>query len=434
MAKQVKPSVQKTQEITHPKEDIIRSIVRGTYDLQKLRIQMGNRITANFKAKLGFESNGMTEAQLDKQSKQILNILRLDYKLITEGIVEEGDDLLVHKLPTEKKFKPGEVIDTYAELVLFDAYVKMAQNEKENFDNLEKILKTIPIYNEFLEHVDGVGRQMAGVIISEIDITKTTYVASLWKRAGLDVVTIGEYTDEAGTAHTLAGWQLDEYIDSLEHELDGPIMWKGKYPVKLKQVGRSKKDFCLVKRQYTNREGEEKERMSITFNPFLKTKLVGVLADQFLKGSKTYLNGQKSTNTERENIALKLGFVMDKKSPMVLAHQVNDFLRANGYDVEVVRGKYGVIYDQYKARLRMMPAHKEKTDLHTHNMSLRYAVKRFLADLYVAWRTLEGLPVMPEYSEAKLGLTHGQATPEKQMFYQRRGWKPQDPLQDNVGV
>jgi hypothetical protein len=33
-------------------------------------------------------------------------------------------------------------------------------------------------------------------------------------------------------------------------------------------------------------------------------------------------------------------------------------------------------------------------------------IKRFLADLYVAWRTLEGLPVAPPYSEAKQGHVH----------------------------
>jgi hypothetical protein len=36
-------------------------------------------------------------------------------------------------------------------------------------------------------------------------------------------------------------------------------------------------------------------------------------------------------------------------------------------------------------------------------------IKRFLVDLYKAWRPLEGLPVAPEYSEAKLGLKHKSA-------------------------
>jgi len=33
-------------------------------------------------------------------------------------------------------------------------------------------------------------------------------------------------------------------------------------------------------------------------------------------------------------------------------------------------------------------------------------IKMFLVDLYNAWRRLEGLPVAPTYSEAKLGKVH----------------------------
>jgi len=39
-------------------------------------------------------------------------------------------------------------------------------------------------------------------------------------------------------------------------------------------------------------------------------------------------------------------------------------------------------------------------------MAIRFMVKRFLVDLYFAWRTLDGLPVEPEYQESKLGHKH----------------------------
>jgi hypothetical protein len=45
---------------------------------------------------------------------------------------------------------------------------------------------------------------------------------------------------------------------------------------------------------------------------------------------------------------------------------------------------------------------------HRHNAAMRYMIKRFLVDLYKAWRPLEGLPVAPEYGEGKLGIIHGQ--------------------------
>lgn len=34
--------------------------------------------------------------------------------------------------------------------------------------------------------------------------------------------------------------------------------------------------------------------------------------------------------------------------------------------------------------------------------------KEFLADLWRAWRELEGLPVVPRYAEEKLGVYHHQ--------------------------
>lgn len=46
-------------------------------------------------------------------------------------------------------------------------------------------------------------------------------------------------------------------------------------------------------------------------------------------------------------------------------------------------------------------------------MALRYMVKRFLVDLYKAWRALEGLPVIQEYSEAVLNMPHKQAVEGK---------------------
>lgn len=45
---------------------------------------------------------------------------------------------------------------------------------------------------------------------------------------------------------------------------------------------------------------------------------------------------------------------------------------------------------------------------HMHNKAIREMVKRFLADFHTEWRTVEGLPVRPPYSEEKLGMPkHG---------------------------
>ena len=281
----------------------LKTIVRGAYDIQKNRIQTGNRLVGNFKAKLGQAPNEK-EDTIDKEGQQVLANLRRSHKLLTEGVAS---------FPRQATFKGDEVISDYTELCLVDNYLELEAQEKSHFRRLGNILKGYPIYNEFLLGVTGVGPAMAGVMLSEIDITKAEYPSSLHKYAGLDVASDGQ--------------------------------------------GRSRKKEHLEDSEYVDAEGEVKVKKGITFNPFLKTKLVGVLGSSFIKQSPD-------------------------------------------------KCVYRKIYDDYKHRLEHMDAHKEKSKGHRHNMAVRYMVKMFLVDLYNAWRRIEGLPVAPTYSEAKLGKVH----------------------------
>lgn len=280
----------------------IKTLVRGAYDVQKLRVMMGNRIVGNFKAKLGQEA-GAPEDELDAEGKAILARLRLSYRKITDGVTA---------FPTRKKFKGDEVISEYTELVLVDRYLALETDEARHFKMLEAILDDYPIYSEFLSGVKGCGPALSGVIISEIDISAAKYASSLWAYAGLDVASDGR--------------------------------------------GRSRKKEHLVERAYTDKDGKPATRVGITFNPFLKTKLVGVLASSFLRCG--------ADNT------------------------------------------YAKIYYDYKHRIENHPTHIEKTKGHRHAMAMRYMIKRFLCDLYVAWRQIEGLEVLPDYHEGKLGHQH----------------------------
>jgi hypothetical protein len=281
----------------------LKTIVRGAYDIQKNRIQTGNRLVGNFKAKLG-QAPSEKEDTIDKEGQQVLLNLRRSHKLLTEGVAS---------FPRQATFKGDEVISDYTELCLVDNYLELEAQEKSHFRRLGNILKGYPIYNEFLLGVTGVGPAMAGVMLSEIDITKAEYPSSLHKYAGLDVASDGQ--------------------------------------------GRSRKKEHLEDSEYVDAEGEVKVKKGITFNPFLKTKLVGVLGSSFIKQSPD-------------------------------------------------KCVYRKIYDDYKHRLEHMDAHKEKSKGHRHNMAVRYMVKMFLVDLYNAWRRIEGLPVAPTYSEAKLGKVH----------------------------
>lgn len=293
--------------------DNIRAVVRGVYAIQQLRIQTGNRIVAQFKAKLG-QKPGEPEEELDEESKTILEDLRAAYKLMMDGVKKA-------KLAT---FKATPLISNFTEFSLLMQYLDLEECEKTHFKNLEQMLSDHPLIRErqphepehvgWLGRVSGVGPAMAGVIISEIDIHRAPYVSSLWQYAGLGV------------------------------EADGR--------------GTSKRSEHLHEITYTNKEGNEDTRKGIRFDPFLKTKLMGVLSGSFLRV---------------------------KNSP------------------------YRVFYDQYKHRIENNPKWMETTKGHRHNASLRFMIKQFLADLYDNWRKLEGLPATVRYQEAKLGHTHRSA-------------------------
>lgn len=278
----------------------IRVSVRSAYDLQTLRIETGNRIGANFRAKLGLDAESSEE-----EKTKALKDLERRYRLITDDIV----------LVTRKRnFEYDGVISNYTELCLVGHYLDLRAKEQRQFRDIERALEGIPIYDTFLKHVKGCGPAMSGVIISEIDISKARHVSSLWRYAGLDVAQDGR--------------------------------------------GRSRRGEHLTEYEYTNSAGERAVRKGITFNPFLKTKLVGVLGPSFLR-----------TGNE----------------------------------------KYRGIYDGYRTRLDNHPAHAEKSKGHKHNMAVRYTIKMFLQDLWLHWRALEGLSVSEPYHIAKLGMrAHGE--------------------------
>lgn len=292
----------------------IRTLVRGAYDLQKLRISTGNRVVANFRAKLGQAPGESEEDALDEKAKKILADLKKRHRRITDALIAAR-----HKGP----FPGDEIISTYTDFALVAQYTELERTETEHFKRLKVIIEPVPIYREFLEPIPGVGPAIAGFIISEFDIHQARYPSSLWKYAGLDVVAE-----------------------------DG--------------LGRSRRKEHLVKKQYTNAKGQPAERDSITYNAWLKTKLMGVLGPSLLRAG-----------SER----------------------------------------YATIYREYRHRLETDPArtvvnkpgfHRDEnwTKMRRHQAAMRKMVKQFLVDLYNAWRPLEGLSVAPTYHEAKLGHRH----------------------------
>jgi len=414
--------------------EILKATTSGAYQLQKLRIQIGNRIVAYLKKKLG-QQDGISEEDLEKEAKKFLEQLRKDYDKITEGAL---------KYPTLKQFTPVGYIDTYSELALVQQYVNMKEAEDEAFKRIAKEIEKYPIWSKWLKDVNGVGIAMAAVIITRIDIHKATYRSSLEKFAGIDV---GD---------------------------DG--------------AGRSKRKEHLVDVDYISKAGNKKTKKSITFQPFLKSKLMGVLAASFLKcknekyssiyydyknrysnhiyhrdnwiavdvqgckdklgfiPTKVYYDGYVESITQRlkchdikninkvlenrlgkfvtisqlENLNLiigpnynsdeldlqvkQVGGVLRKPKEKEVFHEEKDEDGNEYFGIKTVE-EFDDSIDN-KGRKLYKRINVGKSQAHRHAMAIRKMIKYFLHDLYEVWRELENLPVYPGYMEAKLGIKH----------------------------
>ena len=304
----------------------LKTLVRGAYDIQKLRIQMGNRVVGNWKVKLG-QKPSSKEDDMDAKGKEILTGLRQAFGKMTDLIVAKNGGS--KELPSYKKFEGDEVISNYTELCLIRSYIALEKEEKIHFNYLKQVLDEYPIYTTFLKQVSGVGPAMAGVIISEIDIHKARHPSSLWKYTGLDVVynniwvfdriveIINPYNAEIDYPEKdpldFFGQTIKSKIDVLDYgKLELHMYYKKEHcqaSIIYRQEqgegggeGRSRKKHHLVESEYEDGEGEIKTKMGISFNPFLKTKLTGVLSASFLKVAESpYKEAYYEYKTRLEN-------------------------------------------------------------------------------------------------------------------------------------
>ncbi len=108
------------------------------------------------------------------------------------------------------------------------------------------------------------------------------------------------------------------------------------------------------------------------FNRRLRTKIVGVLAGNLIK-----------------------------QNPHYYELYVNERMRLSHRDIATSGKTIEQYYVSGDGKIKWKP-----NQGHIHAMARRKMIKIFLLDLYVAWRTIEGLPVRPPYQEEYLGHIH----------------------------
>lgn len=381
--------IPETEHLKHQ----LRSLVRGVYATQKMRIAAGHRIVANFKAKLG-QAPSAKEDTMSKESQDLLAKLRESYARITDGFIE---------LRPQSKFQAAGLITDYLEYKLIHEYEVLLESETRQMKDIGLFLENFQIHREFLSKVDGIGSALAAVLISEFDPHKAKYASSYWKYAGYDVVSLEK--DES-TGATIRG------------------------------EGRSRRKSHRVVRQYEDANGEIKGRSSITFNPWLKTKLHTLAVsfvrqvswtkvdkdvyDNYPEDLRKEVPGKKKGDASTYFIASREGEY--RRMYLDYRNRIQNDPKWNNKRWEVTVGNQDPVtfkYEQSKevkkyARLQTAQNPDFRVNVflkgspaHQHAAALRYIIKQFLVELWRNQRRMAGLEIPPDYATAKLGLDHG---------------------------
>lgn len=380
----------------------IRCLIANVYDLQKLRISAGNRLVQSFYLQLGVAPSTSPD-DVDKEEKKMIDRLKAEYKRITDAVAENNKSIKSNIKALRESDEEGKrltLIRNDQDFKLVESYTYLLKAEEESTKSLDKYVKQHKLWDAFFADIKGCGTLMSAVCIAYLDPYVAKYPSSFFRYCGMDTVqdedkdgnklylekvegvVTGVKVREAYGYYNSEGQYFGkvQMTDNLSDE--GNILFKGEDgglyeqrqltkvvdgqemliyeevesgkeyvgDVVVSQHGRKMGDTEMV--EYVDAEGNRKLKRSITYNPFVKTKLMGVLT----------------------------GCLIKAKDPV-----------------------YSKIYYDYKARLDNSPRYEGYTPAHKNMMAQRYMIKQFLRNLHTEWRHLEGLPIYEPYEVEKLG-------------------------------
>ena len=202
-------------------------------------------------------------------------------------------------------------------------------------------LKGIPIWDEWLSGVKGVGPRMGGLLVAETHIEKCDTISKLWAWYGLAVK-------------------------------------DGKAQVRIKGA-------------------------KANFNPWRKSKVLKILGESLIKQGDKYYELYCNYKNRKETQMVNPCMCCNGTGKAKRTEEHQDGNEVVTFDTDVVE------YVKVKTETKLVtcwncngtggPAPWGCSKMHRHNAAMRYMVKQFLADLWIAWRHLEGLPITQSYAQ-----------------------------------
>lgn len=253
-----------TTPITVDKErQKIRLAIDTYYDLQKVRIAIGNRLVAAFGIDISEEStiDPETGEESNEERKNVLKEIEGEYDSINKKLKERPGtrvSTVINKDPSLKYIKQ----QSYYKLV--SSYMNAKEAEDATEDYVKEQVHNHYLWDMFFKDMVGCGEFLAGMLIAYLDVHKARHVSCFWSYAGLGCrfsEKTGKY--EAQSKHNLTTRKYIDKNDGKEKECQSlgynPVlhMWLlGRLPSNVfRAASRSNKHCELIEcyRDYYNR-------------------------------------------------------------------------------------------------------------------------------------------------------------------------------------
>jgi len=267
-------------------------------------------------------------------------------------------------LRIKAQVRSKELTSNEAEMLINNLDARLRDDEKSIKSDMAKALKSVPIWQQWFQHVHGLGPILSGGIIGEMNhVERFDHISNLWSWAGLG---IHNGVADKRRANTVAPW--NPHMKNIGWKLGISFARRGKF-------------FAS---RYADFKADEEKKNQPWSAPFEKDDLVGFKLHDPDCGLLPVVTGANALRTPGINIT--------KENVATLLKNAE---AANLDDILIRR-----------------------TDGHVDQRAKRRNVKLFLGVTWMCWRELEGLPVPEPYAGQLLG--HQTTTPCEVLAFEMR--------------
>ena len=89
MNKKISTAENELYSIEDTQKQKIRNLVSGIYDIQKLRIAIGNRVVQSFNIQMG-QKPSESQEEMEKEVQSMIKKLRSEYNRITDAYIDKS--------------------------------------------------------------------------------------------------------------------------------------------------------------------------------------------------------------------------------------------------------------------------------------------------------------------------------------------------------